>query len=290
MDVWQHYPRFVGGWPRMLGEHMTTVFYSWQSDLPNATNRGLIERALETAITAIHTDDAVAVEPVIDRDTLGAVGAVDIASIILAKIESAAAFVADVSIINGGVGRPSPNPNVLIELGYALGYLGTGRVVMVVNEAYGSVEQLPFDLRMRRTARYTCHPADSERAAVRRHLAPQLETALRSIFEANPLRPDRMAAASGMRRQARILLYHAAQDPDGFVIIHNVFGGRSVQTGGKAWPLGNADARARAKWVGAVTELADQGFLETVGHKGEVFRLTHEGFEAAERFGLDANE
>ena len=45
------------------------VFYSWQSDTPNKTNRSLIELALENALKRIRDDDSVALEPVIDRDT-----------------------------------------------------------------------------------------------------------------------------------------------------------------------------------------------------------------------------
>jgi len=55
------------------------VFYSWQSDLPNATNRSFIQEALETVAKAIKADDTVDVEPVIDRDTQGVAGAPDIA-------------------------------------------------------------------------------------------------------------------------------------------------------------------------------------------------------------------
>src|SRR5687768_9999122 len=114
-----------------------TVFYSWQSDLPNATNRGFIQTALEGAAKAIRRDESVEIEPVIDRDTSGVPGSPDIASTIFGKIERAKVFVCDVSIINqkavylkdsDGVlepdpdraPRPTPNPNVLLELGYAM--------------------------------------------------------------------------------------------------------------------------------------------------------------------------
>ena len=93
------------------------VFYSWQSDLPNATNRGFIQKALENATKVIRDDGSIQVEPVVDRDTVGVPGAPDIASTILAKIEQSQVFVCDVSIINQGANsRPTPNPNVLIEL------------------------------------------------------------------------------------------------------------------------------------------------------------------------------
>lgn len=58
------------------------VFYSWQSDLPNSTNRGFIEKALENAVKLIHNDESIEVEPVIDRDTVGVPGSPDIANTI----------------------------------------------------------------------------------------------------------------------------------------------------------------------------------------------------------------
>lgn len=95
------------------------VFYSWQSDLPNSTNRGFIQRALESAAASIAGDDTVAVEPVVDRDTQVVAGSPDIAATIFAKIAAADVVVVDVSIINKATGgRPTPNPNALIELGY----------------------------------------------------------------------------------------------------------------------------------------------------------------------------
>lgn len=63
------------------------IFYSWQSDLPNSTNRGFIQRALEQAAKDIRGDDSIAVEPVIDRDTAGIPGSPDIAATILEKID-----------------------------------------------------------------------------------------------------------------------------------------------------------------------------------------------------------
>jgi hypothetical protein len=61
------------------------IFYSWQSDLPNPTNRGFIQTALEDAIRALQIDDTVALEPVLDRDTQGQSGSPNIAETILGK-------------------------------------------------------------------------------------------------------------------------------------------------------------------------------------------------------------
>lgn len=108
-----------------------TVFYSWQSDSPNGTNRTLIENALKDAAKEIAGDESINIEPVIDRDVQGTAGAVDIAATIFAKIAKADVFVADVSLVLNGKKRSSPNPNVLIELGYALRALGHERIVLV---------------------------------------------------------------------------------------------------------------------------------------------------------------
>jgi hypothetical protein len=162
------------------------VFYSWQSDLPNTCNRGFIQSALENAAAAIKADDAVEVEPVIDRDTQGVPGAPDIASTIFAKITAADVFVADVSIVGRGDKRATPNPNVLIELGYAFKALGHERVILVFNRAFGKIEELPFDLRMRRVLAYEMPAEGKEKAPEKKLLERQLDNAIRAALEAVP--------------------------------------------------------------------------------------------------------
>lgn len=164
------------------------IFYSWQSDLPNFTNRGFIEKALEQAAKTIHSDETFKVEPVIDRDTAGVPGSPDIASTIFSKIEQAHIFVCDVSIINtASEGRKTPNPNVLIELGYAMKVLGPTRIIMVLNEAYGGIELLPFDLRLKRVTHYNMHPSETDRASERNKLGNSLKEALRVMLTTETL-------------------------------------------------------------------------------------------------------
>jgi hypothetical protein len=156
------------------------VFYSWQSDLPNACNRGFIQNALELAAATIAADDSVAVEPVLDRDTQNTPGSPDIAATIFAKIVAASVFVADVSIVSRAENlRPCPNPNVLIELGYALKALGHERIIIVFNRAFGNIAELPFDLRARRVLSYEMPEVASERAPARKRLANDFDAALR---------------------------------------------------------------------------------------------------------------
>jgi hypothetical protein len=77
---------------------------------------------------------------------------------LLSKIEECTVFVADLSFVgeskNGfknasGKPRQFPNPNVLIEHGYALRCHSHSKIIGVMNTAYGKrdAESLPFDLR-----------------------------------------------------------------------------------------------------------------------------------------------
>jgi hypothetical protein len=166
------------------------VFYSWQSDSLNATNRAFIQDALEKAAAKIASDNSIAVEPVVDRDTKGVAGAPDIAATIFAKISAADIFVADISII--GVlpnGRATPNPNVMIELGFALKSLGYERVVLVFNEASGKIQDLPFDLRMRRLTVYDLAKG-GDKPAQRKVLEGHFDAALRAALGQIPIVAD----------------------------------------------------------------------------------------------------
>jgi hypothetical protein len=162
------------------------VFYSWQSDLPNRTNRGFIQAALEKAAKAIANDSSNDDVPIIDRDTKDVPGAPHIAKAILAKVAAA-----DVSIVQGrGEDRPTPNPNVLIEIGYALCSLGDARIVLLMNDAYGAPEDLPFDLKMHRVMTYNMPEDTADRSIERLSLQKKLEGAIRAALDSfNPKLP-----------------------------------------------------------------------------------------------------
>jgi hypothetical protein len=160
-----------------------SIFYSWQSDLETATNRSFIEEALRRALKAIKKDESDSIEPALDRDTVGLSGSPSITDSIFEKISLADAFVADVSIINKGLGqRPTPNPNILTELGYAVAQLGWGRVLLVQNTAHGGPEDLPFDLRGRRITTYELQPGSGHRAEARGLLQGRLEAAIKGVL------------------------------------------------------------------------------------------------------------
>jgi predicted nucleotide-binding protein len=58
------------------------IFYSWQSDSPNSTNRNFIQDALERAIDAV-VDEDFTLDPALDRDTQNVSGAPNVAATIL---------------------------------------------------------------------------------------------------------------------------------------------------------------------------------------------------------------
>lgn len=130
-----------------------SIFYSWQSDLPNNTNRSFIENAIKKAIKKLSFETQVYAE--YDRDTLGITGSPDISDAIFEKIDKSSIFLCDISIVNSDYyGRKTPNPNVLVELGYAAKTLGWEKVICLFNVKYGDLRDLPFDLNHKRILCY----------------------------------------------------------------------------------------------------------------------------------------
>ncbi len=159
-----------------------TIFYSWQSDLPNNSNRGFIESCLKKTIKQVDEVMPFQLELNIDRDTKFEVGTPNILESIFKKIERAKIFIADISIINSDSSyRKCPNPNVLIELGYAARVLGWERVFCFYNTDYGSVEDLPFDLKQRRPIQYSLK--GKNKSEVRNSIAQILTDSIIKIHE-----------------------------------------------------------------------------------------------------------
>src|SRR6266852_2456028 len=169
----------------------TTIFFSWQIDRPTKEGRNLVERALERAISRIGEDTEIeeAVrELVVDRDTKGVPGSPPIVDTIFRKIDQAAVFVPDLTFVGKRLdGRPTPNPNVLIEYGWALRSLGHSRIIPVMNAAFGepSGVTMPFDMaHLRRPIVYTC-PDDANGETCRQQreiLANELRNAIQTIL------------------------------------------------------------------------------------------------------------
>lgn len=134
------------------------IFYSWQSDLPNSNNRNLIQGSIDKTVKKF--SNIIKIEA--DRDTKSKLGSPDITKTIFEKIDESDLFIADITMINKSKykflrdkKRATPNPNVLIELGYAAKTLGWERIICVYNTDYSPLDSLPFDLRQHRITSYS---------------------------------------------------------------------------------------------------------------------------------------
>ena len=171
------------------------IFYSWQSDLPNPTNRGFIEDALKKAIrnlgqaeNEIFAPNRMDIE--LDKDTQGIPGSPPIADTIFKKIEECAVFVADLTFTGRtDEGLPTPNPNVLIEYGWALAKVGRAKIVGVMNTAHGepTTETVPFNIRHTRwphTFALRDDGTEDDRRAAKQKLVSFFEGAIRDALAA----------------------------------------------------------------------------------------------------------
>jgi hypothetical protein len=91
-----------------------------------------------------------------------------------------------------------------------------------------------------------------------------------------PTLPD----LSSLSLEATTLLLDAVAG-GGDVAVIAWLGGSAVEANGKNFVEPN-NPRSRAIWEEAVQELVGEGFLEPVGHKGEMFRVTRRGYDAAD--------
>lgn len=171
---------------RFLKNMPISVFYSWQSQSPEKINHYFIRDALKEAMGVIKNDCGLDERPKVDHDTKGRPGFPDIVQTIFSKIEASFVFVADVSFTSkSDENRLSANPNVLIELGFALHALGDERIILVMNEHFGNPkDQMPFNLAARRwPITYSLNPdCDKETyKKVKKELTDKLSEALKSM-------------------------------------------------------------------------------------------------------------
>lgn len=131
------------------------IFYSWQSDLSSDKNRNLIEQCLKKAIKMLKSEIPEVSEISIESDSRNDIGTPDLTESIFGKIERCDILIADISLINAGSGyRLTPNPNVLLEVGFAAKAISWSNILCIYNKDYGNVELLPFDIRTRKPIVY----------------------------------------------------------------------------------------------------------------------------------------
>lgn len=170
-----------------MSNSQITIFYSWQSDLPGSETRNIIQDAIKDAVKLLR--DTVDIE--VDRDTKGEYGSPDIAQTIFSKIDDCDIFIADVSAVcqyettdkdeNKKV-KYMPNPNVMLELGYATHVVGWENVICVLNADYGAPEEMPFDIASRRLTPFSTKDGKSK-GEIKRYIKGVIQDTVENLLE-----------------------------------------------------------------------------------------------------------
>ena len=170
-----------------MSNSQITIFYSWQSDLPGSETRNIIQDAIKDAVKLLR--DTVDIEA--DRDTKGEYGSPDIAQTIFSKIDDCDIFIADVSAVcqyettdkdgNKKV-KYMPNPNVMLELGYATHVVGWENVICVLNADYGAPEEMPFDIASRRLTPFSTKDGKSK-GEIKRYIKGVIQDTVENLLE-----------------------------------------------------------------------------------------------------------
>ncbi len=173
-------------------QRKVSVFFSWQSDSPAETNSKAIRTALKKAANGVKKKHA-ELHIVLDEATRDTSGSPNIAEKILEKIDTAHVYVADITTVTPeDTKRPSANPNVLIELGYAVAQVGWDRIILLFNEAIGKFPaDLPFDIVQNRVSRYNIAPSVQEQLNVTK-LEKLLEYAILAVVDKDPKTPSEL--------------------------------------------------------------------------------------------------
>lgn len=160
------------------------VFYSWQSDLPRESTSSAIRIAIKEALIKLEENDHFFLD--LDEATSREAGSPEIPSTIFKKISNADIFVCDISTINSSFkGKKTPNPNVLIELGYAISVLGWERIIMLFNRGFGDFpNDCPFDLEKRRITPFLIKDRKDKNKKI--DLTNKLHVAIKQIIECAP--------------------------------------------------------------------------------------------------------
>jgi len=170
------------------------IFWSWQSDTPGKIGRHFVKDAIQEAINKLKeeaeldeperdSNDASREDLHLDHDRKGVPGSPDLANTILAKIRESSVFIADVTPVGNTSDKKKAilNPNVGIELGYALAQIGDKGFLMILNTFHGDRDTLPFDLKHKTgPIIYSLAPnaTKEQRAKQRQSLVDDLKTAI----------------------------------------------------------------------------------------------------------------
>lgn len=159
------------------------IFYSWQSDLPGNKTRNFIRDCIDEAIDLAEESEAIEAER--DEATKDTTGSPNIVTTLFSKIDECDLFIADVSLCftsNTPEEKKSPNPNVLLELGYAVKTLGWERVICLCNTDFG--KEYPFDIAHNRITNFSLE--GKSKKAVKSDISKVIFFDIRALRKAQP--------------------------------------------------------------------------------------------------------
>jgi hypothetical protein len=188
----------------MTKQKRVTIFYSWQSDSGLETNLKAIRNAIRLSANEIETEIP-NLHIILDEATRDTAGSPNIPSTIFQKLDSCDIFISDITTINleaTNVKKKTGNPNVLIELGYAISVVGFGRMVLLFNKQHGIFPtELPFDIDRNRISDY--HVKDKADTSGKNDLKSLLKSAIKIIIEKDPLKPSQLKQLTPNEKRKR---------------------------------------------------------------------------------------
>lgn len=178
------------------------VFFAFQMDIADKFGKGFIQSAIEIAIGKLKKE---LINVSLDYGFRGTPGTPILIEEMLNKNNDSDMVIADLTFTSSKEWwldaeiieenentrlvkipkldrKPSPNPNVLIETGYAWAKKGAHRTLIVMNTAFGSPEELPVDLKgFRWGIQYSLHESNYlDRKGIRQELALEFYNAIKN--------------------------------------------------------------------------------------------------------------
>lgn len=172
------------------------IFFSWQSDLPRETTTNAIREALILAVNEIEST-LVDTKIIVEEATSNIPGSPDIPATIFDKIALSDVVISDITTINSisSEKRKTANPNVLIELGFALSQLGWERVILLFNEHHGNFpDEVSFDIDRKRIGKFKVTSKVDKSG--KGYLKALLVEAIGLIISHNPKKPHEKKSLS----------------------------------------------------------------------------------------------
>ncbi len=161
------------------------VFYSWQSDIDSAIGQNAIRSCINSSFAKIQENNTEH-KLYLDEATRDCTGSPDIVEKIFQKIQECDIYIADITTISeSSQKRKTPNPNVLIELGFAIKSIGWDRILLLFNKNSACFpDDLPFDIDKNRCIKYSIQ--DGKDKSGFGTLSNILNKAISDIIEKNP--------------------------------------------------------------------------------------------------------